>query len=339
MSGYPLQNSWSRRLTCASAALRGAVGATLFILALGRVQPGLAQAGTAKRNDTLRLGARSSEPSVDANGLLINPRWLGRSDDTVPNIERRCRFRVAVGTLESRALLVTKGPCLSSAERKIVTLNEAPSTLVMGAVCNTNSETGDVRGHVNWYPVTITGQLLWDEFSGGDPADDDVNLNLVAPDTGALTSANPRPRESKDSPVRRRSYHLEFNYSETLGLLKGWSRPWAGMENPGGSWWWALRDSLEDKEAMKRLVDGRIALVTGVFGLDGVHGFQSEIHPVLAMAVLVDTARTVDGHRREQWAVMVRDRGNEGDCGQGKLPLQLSEDEVQTFAIDLGQSM
>ena len=329
------------------------VGAAIFVFTLCCALPVWAQ-GSA---DTLvqgppdtslhLLSSRDALPAMDPNGFLLRPRWLGASwlKDGAPDIGRRCRFRVPTGELSERFLLVLKGPCLSAYEDSVVTLNEAASPFALGLACNTNSEIGHVRGHINWFPVTVTGRLFWDEYEGEDPKDNDVNINLVAPEPGALTTGNPQV-DGKPA------YHLEFNFRETLGRLRSgtwdqarkWESEYAGAlrellgdsSDGGQSWWVAMRDAPRDKRAMGQLVDGRVATVTGVYGLDGVHDFQAEIHPVLSMAVLIDTVIRA-GRVREQWAVMVRDRGNEGECSVGTLRLDLSTGPTQTLAIDLGQ--
>ena len=328
-----------------------AVGVAILILALCRTGPLSAQGSTdtaaqGSPETTLHLlSSREPPPAIDVNGFLLRPRWLGAGlGNGVPDIGRLCRFRVPTGELAERFMLVTKGPCLSAYEDSVVTLNEATSTVLLGLACNTNSAMGHVRGHVNWFPVTVTGRLTWDEFEGEEPHDNDVNVNLAAPEPNALTTGNP---QIDGKPV----YHLEFNFRETLGRLKrgSWdqARKWeseyagalrelSGDSSDGAqSWWVALRDSLAHRDAMRRLVNSRVANVTGVYGLDGVHEFQAEIHPVFSMAVLIDTVVRA-GHAHEQWAVMVRDRGNEGECSLGRMRLQLAGGSVQTFLVDLG---
>ncbi len=311
------------------AAHLAAVGLAILAFTGTRSAPLSAQV----THDTLRLMPLPGDSvRLDPNGFLLDPRWRGRPGDIAPpDVEDRCRFRVAVTALEERVLLITGGPCLPVQERAIVSLNETTTTLGLGLICGTGSDGGIVQGHVNWFPVTVRGQLLWDEYSGEDPADNDVNFDLAVGDTNALTTGNPQPHELGG---KRRAYHLEMNYVETLKRVVDVPR----SSQEGQSWWVALRNSLDHRHAMRRLVNGRLATVTGLFGLDGVHEFQSEIHPIFAMAVLLDAVRTGPSrHMRETWAVMVRDRGNEGNCAAGTLPLKLPGDSIQTFLLDLGQ--
>jgi len=241
-----------------------------------------------------------------------------------------CRFRVISGHLDDRRLVTTgRDPCLSQDERQVVSLNETPETLGFGFVCSSNTQTGDVRGHINWFPVTATGQVRWHAFSGGVGEDYDLTFDLAPPAPNATTSGNERAKNLGDQPV----YHLEMYKRETLDSL-----PSVPSSVPVSvlSWWHLLKRSLRDEKQMRRLVDGRFAIVTGLFSLDGIHEFQAELHPVLAMAVLQSVGPTGDGKVREEWAVLVRNRGNEGECAIGRLPLGGSRDSLQTFLLDLG---
>jgi len=227
-----------------------------------------------------------------------------------------------------------------------VSLNESESSSGSGFLCATNSLSGDIQGHVNWFPVTATGQLSWAGYSPL-PGDQDFSFDLGnTPEPNALTSGNPQPRGLGG----RAAYRVEFSHPETLQRLIGGGRDaaqdWWGsyadtlgrLTRRGGegqSWWVALFDSYRDESAVRRLTDGRLALVTGVFGLDAVHGFQAELHPAYALFVLIDTTHTAEGFR-EEWAFLVRNLGGEGDCASGILPMVTSPDSMQEFTVALG---
>jgi len=253
----------------------------------------------------------------DPNGLLLNPAWWAWTAGTPPDVDEICRFRVATGHLEQRTLMTTRGPCLSPEERRLVTLSEAPTVLGLGLVCATNSRVGTVRGHINWFPVTATGQFRNAKFSGGAAADHDVTMNLAVPPPHALTTGNVREDDA---------YHLEYHVAETLARLPEPAEP---------TLWHALRNALPSAARLRAEAAGRFAIVTGLYGVDAVHSHLAELHPVYAMAVLMDTAA---GGRRETWALMVRNRGNEGDCSAGQFPLTLGNgaDATQHYALDLG---
>jgi hypothetical protein len=290
-----------------------AVAATVLTVSPGRAQ-----------SDTLRLYSRHDTVPLDPNGFLFNPRWLNGANE--PNIDKLCRFRVLTGHLDERRLVTIprKDPCLSADERNVVTLNETLATVGFGFVCLSNSQTGDVRGHINWFPVTVTGHLRWHGFEGSTGEDYDLGFDLSSPAPNAVTSGN----EKLDG---QRSYHLELYNQETLARLP----TVRGVRVGELTWWHLLKGSLKQKKQMKDLVDERFAIVTGVFGIDGVHNFQAELHPVLAMSVLLGVSQ-VGGRVREEWAVMVRNRGNEGECAVGSIPVGSSPDSYQTFFIDLG---
>ena len=271
----------------------------------------------------LRIYARGDKVPIDPNGFLFNPQWRGSGQLIAPSIKGRCDFRAATGHLDRRKLTTTVLGCLSDDERAVVTLSEAPQPLKFGAECVTGSKTGNVRGHVNWFPITATGQLRWRGFGGG-LQDHDVTVDLVAPMPNASTSAN----KVYDQYAGGRGYHMEFYDEETLELLP---------ESDDVSFWHTLRAYLDDKKFVETLINDRIAVATGLFGVDGVHGFHAELHPVYALAILVDRQNAGDAVR-EEWAVMLRNAGTEGDCSEGVLPMFTGEPTSlsQDFFLDLG---
>ena len=289
----------------------------------------IATPSSAQSDDTLRLLPRSGESvTLDPNGFLFNPRWLNGA--RLPDIEKRCGFRAETGALEVRRLVVTKeGPCLSERERTTVSLNEASGTLILGTVCQTSDRIGKIRGHVNWVPMTATGLLQFETYSGDPPLDGDININVATVDDFALTEGN-HALDGAFAP--RRALHTESYYQETLGRLHA-SR---------AGWWNALRYAMKDSKRMHNLVDERFAIITGLYGVDGVHRFQAELHPVFGMAILISS----DPVRGEQWALMVRNQGNEGDCSSGQHVMHTLSDleqgpihgdhQDQDYVVDLG---
>jgi hypothetical protein len=290
----------------------------------------LAATPLAAQNDTLRLLPNPGDHArLDPNGFLFNPKWLNGA--LRPNIDELCGFRAVTGALEIRRLVtISDRNCLTQRERRIVSLNEASSNLILGLVCQTSDRIGRVRGHVNWVPATATGQLQFEEYSGDPPMDGDININITTVDSFALTSGN---HGMKPPFASRKGLHTESYYQETLARLRD--------RNDG--WWHALRGGIKDNARMGELVDGRFAIVTGLYGVDGVHRFQAELHPVFAMAVLL----TLDPvAKTEEWALMVRNQGNEGDCGTGRHAMNTLHDGErgtahgdhvdQDYVVDLG---
>lgn len=294
-------------------------------LPLGAATAACQGASSQNTGGPLRIYPPADSLRADPNGFLFNPSWLGNSESTPPNIEVRCNFRAGTGHLERRVLFRTHTDCLSDEERHLLTINETSAALNFGVACASSAKTGKIRGHVNWFPITATGQLVWHSYLKGF-TDHDVNIDFATPLPNAATATN--------SPLKRhgdkRGYHLEFYDWETLQRLR----------DPGSSFWHRLRIAMHHKKTARDLVDDRFAIVTGLYGVDAVHRFHAELHPVFAMAVLVDSA-TIPGRTtfREQWAIMLRNLGTEGDCAQGTLPLLIPAAPgatLQDFIFDLG---
>jgi hypothetical protein len=306
----------------------------------------------------LRIYDPNDSSAVDPNRFLFNPVWR-RDTVEVPNMKRNCRFRIRAGGLDQRSLIIRDSTCLSDQERSLVSLNEAPATLAAGFECGTGGIHGNVRGHINWFPVTATGHLIWMGYSGG-PGDHDLTMGLKPATKGALTVAS-------TGPDNKPAYHLEFYHLETLARLPYGAKGFWNILNlamissrsrtlddaladsigiPRAGWPILRRRGLQisDRDVSAvRLLNRRYARATGLFNLDAVHNAHSEIHPVYALAILVDTVATQTGIE-EQWAVMVRDRGNEGDCATGVIPMFTREEDLVSrdtkdstyFTMDLG---
>jgi len=271
----------------------------------------------------LTLVSRPSADSLDMNGFLLDPRWV-ENDSAFPDVEERCRFRVGSNSAGARMLRIGRYGC--SSQLDVLTINEATDPVLLGIACASNDELGLVRGHVNWFPITVSGRLYWKSYEGGAIKDHDVTMWLVGPTGSPLTRGNSSPF-GRHGP---KAFELEFNLDETIGRLPA--------RAPG--YWSRLRSAiLSASDSAGRLLDGRPAIVTGLFGVDGIHQFQAELHPVYAMAVLL-SSRYSDGRTLQEWALMVRDRGNEGECASGVLPMysRFTPGSVaqMTYTLDLG---
>jgi hypothetical protein len=266
----------------------------------------------------------SANQPLDPNGFLLNPHWFGSPNTESPDIEAVCRFRTKTGHLDRRTLVTTRPDCLSVEERELLSLDEAGPALGLGSVCATAAKTGNIRGHVNWFPITTSGQLVWNSFSSG-VQDHDLNIDIFPPAPNLANEANVSTRDFGG----HRPYHMEFDYDETLGPVTAGNR----------TFWQLLRAYHETPRVAHRLVDGRLAIVTGLFGVDGVHNFHSELHPVYALSILLDTTGLANGRIQEEWAVLMRNSGGEGDCGEGihRLVSEPSTGGNQDFIIDLGE--
>jgi len=215
-----------------------------------------------------------------------------------------------------------------SSQLDVLSINEATEPVLLGGACASNDELGLVRGHVNWFPITVAGLLYWKSYEGGGVKDHDVTRWLVGPSGSPLTKGNASPF-GRHGP---KAFELEFNFDETIGRLPARARGyWSRLR-------WALLSDSKDDSAV-RLLNGSPAIVTGLFGVDGVHEFQSELHPGYVMAVLL-SSRYVDGRTVQQWALLMRDRGNEGECSSGVLPMYSrvtpGSAAQMTYTLDLG---
>lgn len=282
---------------------------------------------------------------IDANGLPLNPRWGTRVDPAKVDPARECGIIGVHGSAGHRSVLLRDFSCFSDAERALLRLYEPDRFVLGGAACSQAVEDGSPSGHLNWYPITLTGTVQYAGSLGGKGGDYDFTLNMATDRPAPATKWNETVKLKKDS-VRtsdevRAMVHLEFDFRETTDLISLTSK----------SQWWrkfgenSRTNKKRDRREMTALLGPGRAVVTGLFNLDLVHGGHSEIHPVFGMAILVkeDTAY-LPGSRRpatltQQWVVLARDRGNEGNCAPGgSIPFRLSEgaNNRSSYRIGLG---
>jgi hypothetical protein len=231
----------------------------------------------------------------DANGLWLNPRWT----TSAPDIDRLCQPGVAEDAGEAGSHLVfhRRPPCTS--QQWLVSLNEPLTPKAAAIACLQQNDQDLIQGHINWLPATDTGTIYWEGYQRGKHQDKDYNLILVAPNRAGLTLAD----------SRNAGLELEFNAQEVVDRFhdgEGASRSWKRIIN-------AARG--KRTADIKKALDGKAAIVTGLFGLDGVHDWHAEIHPVWAIAVHLVSAADDD-----VWLMFVRNLGNEGECSSGQLP-------------------
>lgn len=255
----------------------------------------------------------------DLNGLLLNPTW---GDSTRSPLlldpEEECGLLALHGTPGVRSVLLRDTTCFGSEQRKILRIDEPRSVRVGGFICGQPAEDGSVHGHLNWFPVTLTGTLHYEDYSNGEGGDYDVNFNLLS-DSVWPASKWPVTRwnwkKKQDAPGLNR-IHVELDYNETFYFLP-----------PDPFTWWKrfgtlLRNSTRD--SVDRFLGPVQATVTGLFNLDAVHHGHAELHPVFAMAILYHADTLPGGGEIHQhWALLARDRGNEGNCAFGQIPFRL----------------
>lgn len=221
---------------------------------------------------------------VDANGLPLNPLWGFQLDQpgNLPDFGSYC------------------GPAFPGHER---TVDEA----TLAASCTTQMPTVDfpsidipcglsdskvMVGHLNWGIATDVGTIYWSE----DSTDGDFNFELVRPDNAALTTLNNG---------QEFGLHLEFNEGEAISNFKA-------------PFWRSFQDGIESlssaaNNAAIASIYGKPAVVTGLIGIDGVHGGYTESHPVFSLAIQTE-AQATQGGVDESWAFFLRNNGGEGCC-------------------------
>ncbi|HEY6925529.1 MAG TPA: hypothetical protein VI653_18770 [Steroidobacteraceae bacterium] len=259
----------------------------------------------------------------DLNGLMLNPSWGDSSLPSTLDPDRRCGILALHGAPGYRRVLLRRGDCLGDEQRNILRLNEPQVEKFGGFICAQTSEDGSVHGHVNWFPITLTGSLRFEKSMGGEGDDYDVNFDMLSRDRWPVTRYNWRQLGRHDSS----QIHLELDYRETLRRL-----PATPL-----TWWTRFQALVRDSSAEQVdtfLHRGRLsAVITGLFGLDNVHNGHAEMHPVYAMAFTVRIDTVDQRELRQQWVFLARDRGNEGNCATGKIPFRLgaATDSVNTY--------
>jgi len=221
---------------------------------------------------------------VDANGLPLNPLWGYQLDrpGQVPDFQAIC------------------GSSFPDHER---TLNVS----ILDSMCTSQSPTVDfpstdipcglsgskvMVGHLNWGIATDVGVIYWSE----DSTDGDFNFELTRPDNAAQTTLNSG---------QEFGLHLEFNEGEAISNFKA-------------PFWTTFRDNIESlssssNNAAYASVNGKPAVVTGLIGIDGVHGGYTESHPVFSLAIRTEE-QAAQGGIDESWAFFLRNNGGEGCC-------------------------
>jgi hypothetical protein len=254
---------------------------------------------------------------------MLNPGWAIPGDLRKADPLKRCGFLGYDKASGYRPLVLRHPDCIDPGQRAILRLSESQDLRFGGVVCGQIFDDGSAQGHVNWFPVTMTGRNVWHAYSRGFGGDWDLTWDFLPDSTAPLTAFNWQKRSAPPS------IHLEFDSRETFKRLRG-------AENS----WWADFWRLVDGGAKQDTVRARLSptgdpdappksVVVGLFGLDLVHGGHAELHPVygLAMRFALDSSVAADGAKlvRESWAVMMRNRGNEGNCASGAFPLRLAE--------------
>lgn len=164
-------------------------------------------------------------------------------------------------------------------------------------LCAGAAEPGHLHGHVNWWANTFSGTLQWDDHTDWtQKGDDDYNFKLTPATESGLTTQNPQ------------TIGLEFDSDETVDHIdRGW---WNDFHN--------AVDSNDGKTGgpAGAMIDGHESIVIGLMGLDSEHNAYSELHPVYGMAIHLN-----NDPKDDQWALLVRNWGDEGYCSQDLMSI------------------
>jgi hypothetical protein len=226
---------------------------------------------------------------VDGNGLPLNPLWAFQLDSqgALPDFREICgRSFPNNGTVNDSTLA-----SLCTTQLPTTDFPTGLSAINCGVGGPINPD-NLLKGHLNWALATGVGNLYWEE----DSLDGDFNFKLKRPDNAALTTLNI---------ANDYGLHLEFNEDESISNFKApfWRNLQGGVESLNSS----------ANNAAYASINGKLAVVTGLMGIDGVHGGYTESHPVFSMAIR--TQEQVEaGGIDESWAFFMRNSGGEGDC-------------------------
>jgi hypothetical protein len=238
----------------------------------------------------------------DENGLPMNPQWNRF------NGEQPILFKLCAEAFKFEQLGITREDIV----RKICTSmpHDYDFHLSFG-YCPAEP----IPGHMNFPIATYAGNIVWDSFSVSQGAfgDGDWSFNLFPPDGAGLAG------DQDGSGRPGKSLHLEFNTAE---VALPWMPFWKDLLAPTPTSLPGLPIAIPIPTITN--VFGRTAglhgVVIGQVGLDGVHGGFTEIHPVYALAVRLQTFTqpTRPDEKVEKWAFFLRNFGDEGFCSHNE---------------------
>jgi len=229
--------------------------------------------------------------SVDGNSLPLGPFWHSQKlSPVLPSFKAFCGpafsgFDIRNPFPADRGVNDALLSNLCSSQRPLTDFPPGPIP------CDTPTADRVLPGHLNWAITTHSGFVFWSEY---DDFDGDINVELIQPDHNAETALNTGTHYG---------IHSEFKRYETMG----------NFMHP---WWVDFRKLAFDKTKdpqLHELIDGKRAVITGLLGIDGVHGGYTELHPVFSFAIESRRQGMQDGIN-ETWDFFLRNRGGEGCC-------------------------
>jgi hypothetical protein len=315
----------------------GGAAAFLFLMALGATlsRPGEAAsdasrppppaaarqtpAPTPKHFDLVAQNFDPAAPQYDANQLLLNPQWGWQQNNPRDPADPLKHYPDPFDTdlcpdHDFKSCTSTKTDIDKAGACTFLVCGFCPPSQI--GFCPKPGTR--VRGHVNWVAATYTGTNCWNNVSFPDM---DYTLNFIPDGRAGLTFRN-HPNQNvrgpggvPATPKEPLAIHTEFDSRATV---KGFNTPrWKelrGLVDP------CETDADCDKEVIRKVLDGRRAVVLGLVGLDSEHTGYSELHPVYVLAVEVEP-----NPDDNVWLVFARNRGTQGFCGQEDHPLPFDE--------------
>jgi hypothetical protein len=243
---------------------------------------------------------------MDFNGLPLNPLWAYQlmNSGGLPDFSSICGTAFSGGNSVNEATLANV--CTSQP----TTFDIDHSLEEVGGYCQ-----GLINGHLTWMNATYFGSVLWDSWSK-DPTFTPGNWDLADGDYNLLLE-----------PFISGNGYTDLNLFSTNnywgGILLEF-KDWETVSIAGGPWWDKLRNSditntspsSNTAEMFNPVGGGLPAVVTGIIGIDGVHGGYTEVHPVFSIAL--DTQQTVnqDNTLTQSWVWFLRTKGNGGGCSE-----------------------
>jgi hypothetical protein len=246
--------------------------------------------------------------NLDGNGLPVNPAWYRQTTGPFAmNGALGANFHTTCGPAmpNDTTIDIDKLKAICTTQAPMMDLMQPGLTTDLAGTAGFCA--GDpLRGHLNWGIATHIGGLDLDGWSIGIGGDHDLNFDLVRPDNAGLTATAAGPGMDP-------ALHLEFNSDEVVPQLG--SPWWLSFSQAALNVSFDLTPNAEGvNDQARNMVYGKNAVVTGEFGIDGVHDDgQSESHPVYSMAIHISDQKgeqSVD----ETWVFFIRNSGTEGNC-------------------------
>jgi hypothetical protein len=229
----------------------------------------------------------------DVNGLPFNPFWAYQiqrlNQGTAYSNDINPDFQIICGPAFPDEKTIDTGKLKSICTSQSPTADLSNSD-VGGPLWGYYCAGQPLAGHLEWYISTITGVLSWDNFSGTIILqDDDFNFKLTG--RSPLSAANGS------------SLGLEFRADESIDGFS--SAFWTSVRNDGEN---------GNDSGVRSYVDGKFCVVTGLLGIDAVHGGATELHPVYSMAILSSVTTSKGGGIDETWEIFLTNTGVGGGC-------------------------